>query len=253
MRVRVLGCHGSRVPGFFTSAMLINDNVLVDAGAVTTLPMPEQAAIDHVILTHAHLDHIVDLAFLADNVFTLRRSPLRVWGPEPVLDSVRRYLFNNEIWPDFATIRAGDFPLIEFNPLPVGVESEVGGVRLRWEQTNHVVFTAGYLLSQGDGSVFVSGDTTETDALWVLPRDCSDLRLAFVETSFPNRLEDIARVSGHLTPAMLQRELCKIGKPQLPVKVFHMKPQFLDEIVPELQQLSDPRLQVLNGGEVFMV
>lgn len=253
MRVRVLGCHGSRVPGYYTSAMLINDNLLLDAGAVTTLTMPEQAAIDHVVLTHAHLDHIVDLAFLADNVFTLRRSPLKVWGPEPVLASVRRYLFNNEIWPDFATIRAGDFPLIEFIPLPAGQETEVGGVQLRWERANHVVFTAGYLLRQDDRAVFFSGDTTETEALWALPRACAALRLAFIETSFPNRLEKVAQVSGHLTPAMLQRELVKLAKPALPVKVFHMKPQFLDELLPELHALADPRLQVLSGGEVFTV
>jgi len=253
MKIRVLGCHGSRVPGYYTSAMLINDNLLLDAGAVTTLSVPEQAAIDHVILTHAHLDHIVDLAFLADNVFTLRREPLRVWGPEPVLDAVRRYLFNNEIWPDFATIRAGDFPLIEFIPLPAQQESIVGGVRLRWEQTNHTVFTAGYLLSQDDRAVFFSGDTGETEKLWALPRGCETLRMAFVETSFPNRLAEIARVSGHLTPAMLHSELLKLGRPDLPVKVFHMKPQFLLELLPELQALGDPRLEILSGGEAFSI
>lgn len=252
MKIRVLGSHGSRVPGYHTSAMLINDRVLLDAGTVTALlSLEEQAAIDDVILTHAHLDHVVDLAFLADNVFTLRDAPLRIWGPPQVLETLRCHLFNNEIWPDFSTIRVGDFPVIEFMPLPSGQESVVGGLHLRWVQTNHVVFTAGYLLRQETGAVLFSGDTSVTEALWQLGRDCSDLRLAFVETSFPNRLQGIATASGHLTPAMLKGELVKLERPDLPVKIFHMKPQFLAEILAELQALDETRIQILSGGEVF--
>ncbi len=252
MRIRVLGSYGSRLPGYHTSSMLINDNILLDAGTVTAvLSLAEQAAIDHVILTHAHLDHVVDLAFLADNVFTLRTAPLRIWGPEEVLASIRNHLFNNEIWPDFARIRVRDFPIVELRPLAVGRESEVGGLTLKWERTNHPVFTAGYLISSEGNTLLHSGDTSITGKLWDMGRGASALRLAFVETSFPNRLEAIARASGHLTPEMLKGELAKLGRPELPVKIFHMKPQFLDEILAELHALDDPRLQILHGGEIF--
>ncbi len=115
MQIKVLGSHGSRMPGFNTSSMLIDGHMLLDAGTITSrLPIEEQAKIDIVILTHAHLDHIVDLSFLIDNVFTLRSSPLRVMAPEPVLTSVRDHLFNNEIWPDFSKLSMGSFPAIEF-------------------------------------------------------------------------------------------------------------------------------------------
>lgn len=252
MRIRVLGSHGSRLPGFHTSSMLINANILLDAGTVTAvLSLAEQAAIDHVILTHAHLDHVVDLAFLADNVFTLRTTPLRIWGPEEVLASVRNHLFNNEIWPDFARIQVKDFPIVELCPLPVGMASEIGGLTLSWERTTHPVFTAGYLIETGGNSLLHSGDTSVTEKLWEMGRAASGLQLAFVETSFPNRLEKIARASGHLTPEMLKGELAKLDRPELPIKIFHMKPQFLDEILAELHDLDDPRLQILHGGEIF--
>jgi ribonuclease BN (tRNA processing enzyme) len=252
MRIRVLGSHGSRVPGFHTSCMLINDNLLLDVGTVSAiLDLNEQATVDHVVLTHAHLDHVVDLAFLVDNVFTLRREPLRIWGPAQVLESVQIHLFNNEIWPDFSRIKVNGFPLVEFCPLAPGVVTEIAGVRFAWVQTNHVVFTAGYLITAPSGSVLHSGDTSTTSELWKMGRDCSDLRLAFVETSFPNRLEAIARASGHLTPAMLREELAKLDRPELPVKVFHMKPQFIGELCAELDELHDSRLQILSGGEVF--
>ena len=252
MRIRVLGSYGSRLPGYHTSSMLINDNILLDAGTVTAvLSLAEQAAIDHVILTHAHLDHVVDLAFLADNIFTLRSTPLRIWGPEEVLASIRKHLFNNEIWPDFARIRIRDFPIVELRSLPVGRESEVGGLTLNWVRTNHPVFTAGYLISAEGNTLLHSGDTSITEKLWNMGRTASGLRLAFVETSFPNRLASIARASGHLTPEMLRAELGKLDCPNLPVKIFHMKPQFLDEILAELHDLDDPRLQILHGGEIF--
>jgi ribonuclease BN (tRNA processing enzyme) len=232
--------------------MLVNDNLLLDVGTVSAiLTLEEQAAIDHVVLTHAHLDHVVDLAFLVDNVFTLRRAPLRIWGPEAVLTAVRTHLFNNEIWPDFSCIKVHDFPLVEFCPLPPGVVSEIAGLRFSWVRTNHVVFTAGYLISAPSGSVLHSGDTSTTADLWALGHGCNDLRLAFVETSFPNRLAEIATASGHLTPAMLQGELAKLARPELPVRIFHMKPQFIGEIRVELDELHDPRLQMLDGGEVF--
>ena len=252
MRIRVLGSHGSRVPGFHTSCMLFNDALLLDAGTVSAiLTLEEQARIDHVVLTHAHLDHVVDLAFLVDNVFTLRTAPLRIWGPAEVLASVRNHLFNNEIWPDFSRIQVHGFPLVEFCPLPSGVATEIAGLRFAWVRTNHVVYTAGYLISAEAGSVLHSGDTTTTSELWELGRNSPDLRLAFIETSFPNRLEAIARASGHLTPAMLREELGKLAKPELPVKIFHMKPQFIGELRAELHELHDPRLQILDGGEVF--
>lgn len=252
MRIRVLGSHGSRLPGYHTSSMLINDNILLDAGTVTAvLSLAEQAMIDHVILTHAHLDHVVDLAFLADNVFTLRSTPLCIWAPEEVLSSIRSHLFNDEIWPDFARIRVKDFPIVELRPLPVGVESEIGGLSLSWEQTNHPVFTAGYLISSGGNTLLHSGDTSVTENLWQMGHAASGLRLAFVETSFPNRLAAIARASGHLTPEMLKCELVKLDRPELPIKIFHIKPQFLDEILAELHALDDPRLQILHGGEIF--
>jgi len=252
MRIRVLGSHGSRLPGYHTSSMLINDNILLDAGTVTAvLSLPEQAAIDHVILTHAHLDHVVDLAFLADNVFTLRTTPLRIWAPDEVLVSVRKHLFNNEIWPDFSRIRINEFPILDLLPLPVGATGEIGGLSVRWEQTNHPVFTAGYLIASGGRTLLHSGDTSVTENLWQLGRSAPGLALAFVETSFPNRLEQIARASGHLTPEMLKGELAKLDRPELPIKIFHMKPQFLDEILAELHDLDDPRLQILHGGEIF--
>jgi len=50
----------------------------------------------------------------------------------------------------------------------------------------------------------------------------------------------------------LREELKKLDRAEMPVKIFHMKPQFLQEIMAELKALGDNRFQVLDGGEKFL-
>jgi len=252
MEIHVLGSFGSRLPGFNTSSLLLDERLLLDAGTVTAiLPLEKQAAIDDVLLTHGHLDHMVDLAFLVDNVLTLRDQPLRVWGPDAVLQSLRRNLFNGEVWPDFSRLPSVDSPALQFCPLNEEGETRIAGYRVEWTRTNHPVFTAGYLLHGDAGSILFSGDTSTTEAIWQLGRGCPDLLLAFIETSFPDRLTGLAVASGHLTPAMLKDELAKLNRPDVPVKIFHVKPQFLTEVESELAALGDLQMEVLKGGEIF--
>ncbi len=252
MKVRVLGCFGSRLPGRFTSGLLIDQHLLLDAGTIaSSMPLEEQLQIDDILLTHAHLDHIVDLAFLADNVMSQRKKPIRIWAPEPILDALRQHLFNDFVWPDFTKIPTPESPIVSLNSLPEDGPVEVGGYTIHYTRTNHTVYTVGYCLSSKRGSLFYSGDTSTTEGLWEMAGRCTDLKIAFIETSFPNRLEWLAEVSGHLTPAMLKVELEKFGKRDVPIKIFHMKPQFLEDLQTELAALNDKRLQVLDGGEIF--
>ncbi|TYO95693.1 beta-lactamase family protein [Geothermobacter ehrlichii] len=254
MKIKVLGSYGSRLPGFHTSSLLIDDRLLVDAGTVTAiLDLEEQATIDDVLLTHAHLDHMVDLAFLVDNVLTRRTHPLRIWAPAAVLDSLHRNLFNDEVWPDFTRIPQPDRPVLRFCPLPDEGRTRVAGIEVEWRWTRHPVPTAGYLLRADGAAMLFSGDTATTDAVWRLGRECPELKLAFVETSFPDRLRGLAEASGHLTPAMLATELSKLDRPDVPVLVFHVKPQFLGEVESELKELGDDRISLLEGGEIFEI
>jgi cAMP phosphodiesterase len=232
---------------------LVNESLLVDAGAVTsTLSLEQQLAIDDVLLSHAHLDHVVELAFLVDNLCFLREKPLRVWAPAPVLESLRKHLFNNEIWPDFTRIPPNRPAILELKPLAPKVPCRIAGLEVSWARTTHPVFAAGYCLSTEKAGLLYSGDTSVTADLWQLGRACRNLAAVFVETSLPNRLQQLARESGHLTPALLADELGRLGRTDLAINVFHMKPQFIDEIMAELEALGNARLQVLRGGEEFI-
>jgi ribonuclease BN (tRNA processing enzyme) len=252
MKVRILGGHGSKAPGYQATSFLIDDRLLLDAGGVASqLTIPEQLAIDDVLLTHAHWDHIAELPFLIENVFSLRSSPLRIWGPAPVLADLRAHVFNDVLWPDLSRLPSTAAPLISLCPLREGETTEVAGLGIAWVQTSHPVFTAGYRLTDGQGALLFSGDTREDSALWRLAVNCPDLQGVFMETSFPNRLQKLATLVGHMTPATLRQELLRFARPEIPVKIFHMKPQFLEEIVTELEALADDRLHILSGGETF--
>jgi glyoxylase-like metal-dependent hydrolase (beta-lactamase superfamily II) len=53
--------------GAQTTAMLLDDDILIDAGTgVSSLSMAEMCKIDHIFVTHAHLDHVACIPFLVD-------------------------------------------------------------------------------------------------------------------------------------------------------------------------------------------
>jgi hypothetical protein len=116
-----------------------------------------------------------------------------------------------------------------------GKTTRVGSLDVIWARTNHPVFAAGYLLTKGRTSILYSGDTTTTEALW----------------SLGNLAEALAQKTGHLTPGMLIKELDKLDKPEVPVKIFHMKPQYLEEISAELASCQR-HCRILDGNERFV-
>ena len=76
------------------------------------------------------------------------------------------------------------------------------------------------------------------------------LKALVVETAFPNRLDSLARASGHLTPAKLQEEMGKMPS-DLPIWIFHVKPQLYQETAAELAQIDPTRIHILEQGKTY--
>jgi cAMP phosphodiesterase len=109
LQVRVLGCSGSIAKGCLTTSFLLDDTVLIDAGTgVGDLTHEDIARIDHVFLTHSHLDHVLAVGLLADSGLRLRmaakRPPVQVYALRDTLEALREHIFNGVIWPDFTVI-----------------------------------------------------------------------------------------------------------------------------------------------------
>jgi cAMP phosphodiesterase len=252
MKIKVLGAFGSEGLGQRPSAFLVNERVLVDAGTVPgALSVDEQLDIDHALLSHPHLDHVVGLAFLTDTLAGAgARRPVVATGVEPVIRSLQTHAFNNVIWPDFTTIPSPDAPVLRFRTLAEEAEQRVGDLWVTPVPVDHTVPTTGFIIHDGEVGFVYSGDTGPTERLWRSARGLRGLRALIIECAFPNRLAGLASASCHLTPALLQRELDKVP-PDLPAWVFHIKPQFHQETAEELARLNSGRIQILEQGKTY--
>lgn len=251
VKVRVLGAYGAEGLTERPSAFLVNGTTLVDAGTVTgALTVPEQLKVEHALVSHSHLDHIVGLAFLAETLASCDATrPVTITSLEPIVHTLRTAVFNNVVWPDFAQIPA-EAPIVGYRSLVEDAEQRVGDLWVTPVGVHHTVPASGFIVHDGSRGFIYSGDTAPTEALWQAARGLTGLRAVILECTFPNRLAALADVSRHLTPALVQREMDKLP-PDVPVWIFHIKPPFLEETAEELARLDDMRIILLEQDKTY--
>src|SRR2546428_333320 len=189
MKIRVLGAFGGEGLGHRPSAFLINDKILIDGGSVSgALTVPEQLAVEHAIVSHAHLDHIAGLVYLTETLaFCELGAAVPIPSIDPVIGALRAGVFNNALWPDFSKIPRPDVPVVKYRALIEDVEQRVGDLWVTPVAVNHTVPTAGFIVHDGSTGVVYSGDTGPTEALWQAARGLRGLRAVIVEFAFPDR------------------------------------------------------------------
>jgi 3',5'-cyclic-nucleotide phosphodiesterase len=241
VRFRVLGCSGGIGGGLHTTSFLVDDDILIDAGTgVTRLSREELTAIDHIFLTHSHLDHLLCVPVLLDSVGSARDHPITLHAIPEVLDIFRAHVFNWKIWPDFTQIPVPDAPFLRYREIRVGEPVAVRGRSFTAIPANHVVPAVGYHLKSGTGSLLFSGDTTSNPALWDYANSLEDLRHLIVEVSFTDAHRDIAIASKHFHPELFCRELVRL-KRNPDIHITHLKPGEEETIMAEILAGSGAR------------
>ncbi|MGB8328758.1 MAG: 3',5'-cyclic-nucleotide phosphodiesterase [Polyangiales bacterium] len=255
MQLRVLGCHGGETPKHRTSSFLVGDTVAIDAGAITSsLSLDEQERIRSVLVSHPHMDHVRDLATLADNRCQQGGSTLDIVGIPATVDALRTHFFNDIIWPDFTRIDAKDGPTVRFVEVQPNHEFDVDGYGVTPVMVNHTVDTSAFIIRQNGTSIVYGGDTGPTDELWTQINALDDLQALMMEVSFPNDEADLAYRSRHLTPETLTTELGKLKHSDgLPILLYHIKPTFEARVLRELAQVRGRNLQILQLGDEFLL
>ncbi|MGO8994614.1 MAG: MBL fold metallo-hydrolase [Polyangiaceae bacterium] len=259
MDLRVVGCHGGETPRHRTSAFVIDDDIAIDAGSLTSgLDLRAQCALRAVLVSHAHLDHIRDLATIADNRTQNGCKPLLIVATPATITVLRRHFFNGLLWPDFSTIPNAKSPSIKYVPLKLEVPTKICGYTVRAIQVSHTIDTCGFVLEspkeKGGGALAYSGDTGPTDRLWEVLNATPKLKAMLMEVSFPNDEQRVATLSGHHTPKTLMADLKKFEKMKdLPFLLYHIKPSFQDKTERELARLKGVNLTVLNLGDQFIL
>lgn len=268
MRVRVLGCSGAIAQGCRTTSFLLDGDVLIDAGTgVGDLSLDEMAGIDHVLLTHAHLDHIACLPLMLDAVAARRLAagapPLQVHALPATIQALKTHIFNNHIWPDFTRLPHADTPLMHFTPIAVGQVLHLGGKAIEPLPAVHTVPAVGYAAAAASGHWVFSGDTERNPAFWQRVNQLP-VALLIIETAFSNREKELARRSLHLSPGTLAQELSQINPlpphGRYPIYITHTKPAETGLIMEEIERFdaspSQPQhpshdIRWLSAGMVF--
>lgn len=252
MKLTVLGCGGGIGSGRHTTCFLLDDDILIDAGTgITSLSLEQLAAVDHVFLTHSHLDHVLGLPLLVDAVGDRRERPLVVHALPDTLEILSQHLFNWKLWPDFREIPDASAPWLRFERMALGSELDLGGRKICSLPARHTVPACGYKISGKQGSLVFTGDTTRSEALMHTLNEMSDLGDLIIETSFENDLRDVAVASMHHWPDSLALEL-KHLKPRPRIWITHLKPGNEDPIVAELRRcIPDREIAPLVQGQVI--
>ncbi len=94
MEIRVLGCHGSQLPGYNRTCFLLDRGILLDGGTITS------------VLT-------------------------------AIIATLRSYLFNGIIWPDFSIIPNAEKPVIKFEALFPGGTISIAGLEMTTINVSH--------------------------------------------------------------------------------------------------------------------
>lgn len=266
MELRVLGCHGGETPKHRTSSFLLDGTTAIDAGAVTSmLTLEEQHRIETVLVSHAHLDHVRDLATMADNRCQQGGRPLVVAAIPETIAVLKRHFFNDLLWPDFTKIPlrgVGKEMTIVFQAVEPEKTIRIGDNEVTPVLVHHTIDACGFIVRTPTGTIVYSGDTGPTERLWEVLAGHGDLRALLMEISFPTDHHRLAKVSGHHTPESLELELTKLDRlsgpaedvaRHLPVLLYHIKPVFEAQVERELARIAHRNMEICRLGEQFIL
>lgn len=239
MRVRVLGCSGAIAKDCRTTSFLLDKDILMDAGTgVGDLTLDEMKGINHVLITHSHLDHVAALPLMVDAIAAQRSRPIQIHALAATIEALKAHIFNNVIWPDFSKIPTPQAPFISFHEIRVGETLKLSDKIIEVLPAVHTVPAVGFAVATGKGCFVFSGDTERNPAFW---RRINQLHVAMlvIETAFSNRERDLAKRALHLSPMSLAEELDHIDKTkQYPIFITHTKPAETELIMAEIQRFD---------------
>jgi ribonuclease BN (tRNA processing enzyme) len=255
MKINVIGCSGAEFPGHNAPGFLLDNEILLDAGSLTgTLSEKSQLKIRHIFITHAHLDHIRSIPFLADNIVVGKKhNNVNIYSISPVIRTIKKHLFNSAVWPDFTLIPNPDDAILSLVPVKAGETVILNGYTITPYRVNHTVPAVGYLVEDSKGKCFFyTGDTGPTAGTWIKIRN-KKLNCLIIDVSFPNSMRELAIRTGHLTPELLREELDAFRQAPEQICITHPKPQYLKTIKKEIGALKMKNLSILKDGDIINI
>jgi cAMP phosphodiesterase len=285
------GLRDGRLSSYLLAAAGSSDFVALDAGtqvagierAVARGHFQKRTASDvlrssvrAVLLSHAHLDHILGLVISSPD-----DAPKPLYALPETLDTLRDHVFNGRVWANFgsegAEPRLGKYAYLRLRPgeetplLPTAMTVEAYPLcHARQDASTAFLVRGGgaYVLYLGDTGADSVESCDRLGSLWrriaSLVRE-GRLRALLIEASYPDP-RPAEQLYGHLTPERLMAELARLAeavgpdRPQgalarLAVVVTHVKPSLTGGPDPRrviLRQLADAEAKARLGVRFLM-
>ncbi|MEA2017417.1 MAG: 3',5'-cyclic-nucleotide phosphodiesterase [Campylobacterota bacterium] len=247
--IKVLGAYGGKATNMQLSSLQLSKETVLDAGNLVEGLGNGIKNVNHIFVTHSHLDHILDIGFLIDATFNIRTIPLKVYGRKKTLENIKKHILNWEIWPDFTQIDLIDSNLkaIELIDIELNETIEVDGCKIKAIENNHTTSSNGYVIEKEDSAILFTSDTYCCDGIWNEVNNNSKISTVIVDVSFPSKLDQLALDSKHLTPKLLKEELTKLKRDDVTIHINHIKPFCKNEVVEEIIKND----LLLNNGAIL--
>src|ERR1700733_7039411 len=105
------------------------------------MELKAQCALEAVLVSHAHLDHVRDLATIADNRLQNGSSPLAVAATKPRIAVLRKHFFNDLLWPGFSKLPNLRRPSIRYQVLQPEHPTVIAGYEVNAIEVSHTIDT----------------------------------------------------------------------------------------------------------------
>ena len=138
--------------------------------------------------------------------------------------------------------------IIKLREIELEKYTEINGITVKPILMTHTVYTVGYVVKEENRGFMLTSDTGPTKRFWEVARQEEGIEFIIADVSFPNRMESLAKLSGHMTMSMLIEHLERYDLGKMPIYINHMKPVFIDEILDELTLTKRDNIKTLQQG-----
>lgn len=234
--IKILGAYGGKATNMQLTSLQLSKEVVLDAGNILEGLGNGIKNINHVFISHSHLDHINDIGFLIDATFEHRTETLKIYSRKDTLEDIKKHIFNWNIWPDFTKINLlnSELKSVEFIPINLNESIDVDGCNIKAIENNHTPSSCAFVIEKDNSAILFSSDTYCCDSIWDEINSNPKISSLIIDISFPSRMAQLAFDSKHLTPALLKEEMKKLQRDDITIYVNHIKPAYKTEIVKEL-------------------
>lgn len=253
--IQVLGAYGTKAKGFGTSSFYLNKENVIDAGNLLDSLEEKSTEIENIWLTHSHLDHICDIAYILDNYYLSREKSLNIIGLSETIDAVKKHFLNDLIWPDFSKINLHNSNKASISYKKIDLDKEYTlslNESIKAFKTDHTVESCGYIYTNNGSAVIITADTYSLETTIDEINKDKRISTAIIECSFSSDMKNLAKNTKHLTPKLLQKQLENLKREDIKIYINHMKPYFLEEIKREINtNRAKICLNILKDEEII--